>query len=60
MRVLIILDSVLLLCTDLCRHRWTAGVLRGLEHCSYEDRLRQLGLFSLERIRLQGDLVAAR
>ena len=42
-----------------CIQRRATEMIPGMKHLCYKDRLRELGLFSAEEQRLQGDLVTA-
>ena len=39
--------------------RRTTKMIRGLEHLSYEEKLREMGLLTLKKKRLSGDFIVA-
>ena len=42
-----------------CPEEGHKKMIQGMKHLSYKGRLRELGIFILERRRLQGDLIVA-
>ncbi|KAK4830588.1 hypothetical protein QYF61_011823 [Mycteria americana] len=45
-------------CVQFWAPQYKRDIEKGLENKSYEERLRELGLFSLEKRSLRGDLIA--